>query len=90
MPLVFPRTGRPAKIVGRTPVRWIFRNLRVPLQRLLPTGLNRPIFAYFCGGVSLAASARFGETAGKATEKGAWGVLSKAAAEHLQNVLGFL
>jgi len=22
-------TGRPAKIVGRTPVRWIFRNLRV-------------------------------------------------------------
>jgi len=55
-----------------------------------PTGLNRPIFAYFCGGVSLAASARFGETAGKATEKGAWGVLGKAASEHLQNVLGGL
>jgi len=30
------------------------------------------------------------ETAGKATEKGAWGVLGKAAAEHLQNVLGGL
>ena len=58
--------------------------------KLPPTGLNRPIFAYFCGGVSLAASARFGETAGKATEKGAWGVLGKAAAEHLQNVLGGL
>jgi hypothetical protein len=32
----------------------------------------------------------FGETAGKATEKGAWGVLGKAASEHLQNVLGGL
>src|SRR6266478_9820520 len=48
MPLVFPMTGRPPKIVGRTPVRWIFRNLRVPLQRLLPpTGLNRLMSARF-------------------------------------------
>jgi len=51
------------------------------------TGQSLPIFVV---GVSLAASARFGETAGKATEKGAWGVLGKAAAEHLQNVLGGL
>jgi len=30
------------------------------------------------------------ETASKASEKAAWGVLGKTAAEHLQNVLGGL
>ena len=30
------------------------------------------------------------ETAGKAPEQAAWGVFGKAAAEHLQNVLGGL
>jgi hypothetical protein len=32
----------------------------------------------------------FDEAAGKASEKAAWGVIGKAAAEHLQNVLGGL